>query len=258
MPNKKQKKIKPYLIYSAWKRERVSSLIQLGEIKSRKDSRAIEARTKYDFYKQQKHNYYVHKLKPKLAEKYNEISKHTKKIQNIAKKNIREKLKQFDYPEETIAAILSQRNVIEIINKAHDSIESKKIEKKLIRHRKGKTYDYETKTWYDDVNYSRRINVKKYWNKIKILGKSLEDTGISINEIRSMYKFGGDKVFEGLTELTTRDGEFIYPVDFASPEEMREYWGKIKNWAKELNMPIPKVRNICKHFGEDYFIKRGK
>jgi hypothetical protein len=250
MPNKKQKKIKPYLIYSAWKRERVSSLIQLGEIKSRKDKRAITARTKRDIYDTEKKNYYVSKLRPKLAQKFTEISKHSKRIQNIAKKNIKTKLKQLDFTPEVIETILSQRNIIQIINTAQSSIESKKVYKKLIQHRKNKTYDYSTKRWYKDIDYSRKISMEKYWVKVKSLSEALS---MEINEVRNLLKIGGDDMFEGLTESV-----FIYAPDFASPEELRDYWGKIRDWSKELNMPIPKVRSIYKHFGENYFIKRGK
>jgi len=250
MPNKKQKKIKPYFPYFTWKRDRISSLITLGVVKSRKDKRAINAKTKREQYNTEKKNYYVSKLKPKLSKKYAEISKHSKRIQNIAKQNVKIKLKQLDFTPEVVETILSQRNIIDIIDTAQSSIESKKVYKKLIQHRKNKTYDYSTGKWYKDINYSRKISMEKYWVKVKSLSEALS---MEINEVRNLLSIGGDDMFEGLTETV-----FIYAPDFASPEELRDYWGKIRDWSKELNMPIPKVRSIFKHFGENYFIKRGK
>jgi len=249
MPNKKQKKIIPYLTRSVWRRERIASLIRIGEVK-KGDKRAINARVKNEIYEREKKNYYINKLKPKLAKKYIEISKHSKRIQNIAKRNIKEKLKQLDFTPEVIETILSQRNIIDIIDKAQSSIESKKVYRKLLQHRKNKTYDYSVKRWYKNIDYARKIAMNKYWIKVKSLSESLS---MEISEVRNLLKIGGDDIFEGLTKSV-----FVYRENFATPEELHDYWGKIKDWSKELNMPIPKVRSIFKHFGEAYFSKRGK
>lgn len=257
---KKIKSIKPFYTKKDWYYERIKSLIATGEIKSKKDLRPNDSRVSYKQYKIDKKGYYKKHLSNKVFKKYEEFSKKSKIIQKELIKTTKDKLTSIRdsknrpvFTEHLIKEVLSQPDIVKIMDEASKSIESAKIHYKKIKHTKGQIYEYATKKWYSDEQYFKKIEREKYWDKIRGLSKSLN---ISIKDVRELYALGGDDFFEGLTEAY--DIYQSIQSGFATPKELKKYWEQVRAYSKRNNVSIRKTRNLWKHLGKEALIKRGK